>query len=161
MATEHFSDQELISVQGHVGIDNRPTSERIGANIQKIQWKLEEVRDILSEHFGAEVPVIIRYGYRCPELNEACGGSPTSAHLEGLAADMVFRGVDVSEAAHVLFQDPDFMRDVDQLIEERGCLHLGLPCKASAYKPRRQLRGDAFVNGKRTYPLVAVWTSKT
>lgn len=31
-------------------------------------------------------------GYRCPSLNDAIGGSPTSQHTEGMAADVVLSG---------------------------------------------------------------------
>lgn len=30
----------------------------------------------------------INSGYRCPENNTKCGGSPTSSHMRGLAADI-------------------------------------------------------------------------
>lgn len=33
-------------------------------------------------------PLIIRSGYRCPRLNAAVGGVPTSQHLKGEAADI-------------------------------------------------------------------------
>lgn len=33
-------------------------------------------------------PLTISSGYRCPELNDAVGGSKTSAHLTGYAADI-------------------------------------------------------------------------
>lgn len=43
---------------------------------------LDEARD------RAGVPFGINSGYRCPEHNEAVGGSPTSSHLIGKAADI-------------------------------------------------------------------------
>ncbi len=36
----------------------------------------------------AGVPFVINSGYRCEENNKTCGGSPTSSHLKGLAADI-------------------------------------------------------------------------
>ncbi len=32
--------------------------------------------------------MIVNSGYRCPDHNRAVGGSPTSSHLDGLAADI-------------------------------------------------------------------------
>ena len=37
---------------------------------------LESIRKICGDN-----PVIISFGYRCPELNEAVGGASNSAHL--------------------------------------------------------------------------------
>ena len=38
----------------------------------------------------AGVPFKINSGYRCPKHNKAVGGSPTSSHLTGHAADIEF-----------------------------------------------------------------------
>lgn len=45
---------------------------------------LQPLRDI------AGVPLHINSGYRCPELNAAVGGTPTSQHVKGEAADIAF-----------------------------------------------------------------------
>ena len=44
--------------------------------------KLDEAREI------AGVPFVITSGYRCSKHNKEVGGSPTSSHLKGLAADI-------------------------------------------------------------------------
>jgi zinc D-Ala-D-Ala carboxypeptidase len=44
--------------------------------------KLDKAREI------AGIPFIINSGYRCPKHNKEIGGSPTSSHLKGLAADI-------------------------------------------------------------------------
>ena len=36
----------------------------------------------------ADIPLIITSGFRSPEVNERCGGSPTSNHLTGCAVDI-------------------------------------------------------------------------
>jgi zinc D-Ala-D-Ala carboxypeptidase len=45
---------------------------------------LEPIRQL----YGA--PITISSGYRCPRLNKAVGGSPTSQHMIGEAADIDF-----------------------------------------------------------------------
>lgn len=45
---------------------------------------LQPLRDI------AGVSLHINSGYRCPELNAAVGGAPTSQHVKGEAADIAF-----------------------------------------------------------------------
>lgn len=48
---------------------------------------VETILQPLRDAWGK--PININSGYRCPELNDAVGGSKTSAHLTGYAADIV------------------------------------------------------------------------
>lgn len=43
---------------------------------------LDSARDL------AEIPFIVNSGYRCPAHNAHVGGTSTSSHLKGLAADI-------------------------------------------------------------------------
>lgn len=56
----------------------------------------------------------INSGYRSPELNVAIGGSTTSQHCKGEAADVELRGVDNKELATWIKDNCEF----DQLILE-------------------------------------------
>lgn len=42
--------------------------------------------DAAREHFGQAI--VVTSGWRCPTHNRRVGGSPTSSHLKGLAADL-------------------------------------------------------------------------
>jgi hypothetical protein len=64
------------------GIDNTPTPE-IKANLERL---VDKVLDGLREIYGK--PITVNSGYRCPELNKAVGGSKTSDHVKGFAADI-------------------------------------------------------------------------
>lgn len=44
---------------------------------------LQPLRDVWGR------PITVSSGWRCDELNKAVGGSPTSAHVTGYAADIV------------------------------------------------------------------------
>jgi hypothetical protein len=156
--TEHFTAEELVTSGKHPEIDNS-LPEKFDGNRLKVAELLEEARAILTEYYGEDTPIHVKYAWRGSELNKACGGERSSAHLEMLAADTYYTGHESSEVAQILFEHPTFMKNVDQLIIERGCLHYGLPCAASAYQARRELRKDAWVNGERHYPLIAVWRS--
>jgi hypothetical protein len=59
------------------------------ANATGTAQMLERVRAALSAGAGAEVPVTITSGYRCPALNRAVQGQPTIHHLLAAAADFV------------------------------------------------------------------------
>lgn len=52
------------------------------------------------------VPLIVSSGCRCPARNKLVGGSPTSQHLEGKAADI--KGVPIEELVHCAEQIPVF-----------------------------------------------------
>lgn len=72
----------------------------------------EVVLEPLRKGLGA--PIIIRSGFRSPEVNKAVGGAETSQHMKGQAADIVAKGVDNAAvwkyiATHLTF---------DQLIAE-------------------------------------------
>lgn len=64
------------------GIDNTPTDSVIVSLAVLTQNILQPLR----EHYGH--PITISSGYRCPELNKAVGGSTTSQHMLGEAADL-------------------------------------------------------------------------
>ena len=65
------------------GIDNSPTTE-VRANLVAL---IETLLDPLREAWKS--PIRVTSGYRCGVLNRAVGGSSTSAHLYGCAADIV------------------------------------------------------------------------
>ena len=151
--TEHFSLEELTKVGSHAGIDNTPAPELAGS-LLRVAQKLEQARAIWA------CPVLISYGYRCKALNDAVGSHDTSAHLLALAADAVPTNLTLREAFDALVADPSFCEDVDQLIIERGCVHIGLAIPAHGNVPRHELRLDQDVNGVRTYPLMVFWTAQ-
>lgn len=88
---KYFSLQELIrsNTAERLGIDNTPDA----VVVEHLEMLVERLLDPLREAFGR--PIIVTSGYRCPELNKAVGGSPTSAHLQGYAADLVPKDGDV------------------------------------------------------------------
>lgn len=64
------------------GIDNTPTPEASAA-LDALMWN---VLDPIRRMWGK--PIIVNSGYRCPKLNAAIGGSATSQHMKGEAADI-------------------------------------------------------------------------
>lgn len=138
--TPHFSREELTSEGNHPGIVN-DLPKGWETRLEDLAYKLEEARAILG------VPLRISYGYRCPALNQACGGSLTSDHMYARAADFNPVGMSREAAFQALWNDPMFMSGVDQLIFERGCIHLGM-----GPRRRQEGRGDLPL-----YPLLAVW----
>lgn len=137
--TQNFTLQELTASQTAAGrgIDNRPNIQET-ANLARLAETLEQVRALVGR------PVIVSSGYRSPALNKAIGGSSTSAHMRGLAADFACNGITPVDLARRI-ADSDIV--FDQLIYEGTWVHLGL----SAAKPRREVLTAHFKGGRTSY----------
>jgi zinc D-Ala-D-Ala carboxypeptidase len=70
-----------------LGIKNEPNEEQLNNLMQLAQKVLQPVRDAFKKG------VKVNSGLRVPELNKAVGGSPTSDHCRGQAADIEIPGV--------------------------------------------------------------------
>jgi hypothetical protein len=126
--SKHFTLEELTFSQTAVrlGIDNTPEAETL-SNLRGLSNFLEVIREKIKS------PVYITSGYRSRELNEKIGGSETSAHITGNAADIVAPSygspADLAEIIAAL--DLEF----DQLILEFGkWIHISI-----SEKPRGQI----------------------
>lgn len=87
MLTPHFPLALLTRSEtaDQHGIDNSPPAEVI-ENLAILAAGLEQVQSLLGH------PLEISSGYRCPALNERVGGSDSSQHVRGLAADFACPG---------------------------------------------------------------------
>ena len=111
--TNNFSLEELTrsEIASRKGLDNTPDAETI-ANLTELALALEKVRDLLGH------PVHINSAYRGPKVNSAVGGSKTSAHMRGFAADFVCPAFGTpSDICHAIM---DSTIAYDQLIHEFG-----------------------------------------
>jgi hypothetical protein len=123
MLTPHFTLEEMIVSQtaSREGINNSPTDEAL-INLRRVCEMLEAVRHILGGK-----PVLISSGYRCPELNAACGGSSNSEHMTGCAADFTCPGFgSPHDVCKKIMSDPRIK--YNQLIWEYGdWIHMSVP----------------------------------
>ena len=139
--SEHFTLEEMVLSQtaARKDIDNTPTPA-IVANLRLTVATLEEIRTLLG------VPILVSSGYRGPALNKAVGGSKTSAHMQGLAADFtapgfgtvlqVARKISASKIAY------------DQLIYEFGSwVHIGLSTAALRQQDLSIFTGTGYLPG--------------
>lgn len=115
--TRHFSLAELIIT--NTGLENFPPVE-IRNRLRRLAEYLERVR----EHCDGK-PLIVHSGYRSKAVNEKIGGSPTSAHLSGYAADISCNRMTASSLAERIKVN---VGDFDQLIFEptRGIVHVSI-----------------------------------
>ena len=82
--TKNFSLHEFTksNTAARRGIDNNPTAEHIHNLVELCEHVLQPLRDAIGKS------IRISSGYRSEALNEAIGGSKTSDHSFGRAADI-------------------------------------------------------------------------
>lgn len=87
--TPNFTLAELIDSDQatRLGIDNTPNSPTAMANLYKVAQLLEAIRKLCGNK-----PVIVSSGYRSPRVNAMVGGSSSSEHMTGAAADFRIPG---------------------------------------------------------------------
>lgn len=127
------------------GIDNTP-SDTVIQNLKTLANGLELVRKVLG------YPIFISSGYRCIQLNKAIGGSLTSDHVYGYAADFTCNKFGTPREIVKLIHNSGIK--YDQLILEGvstnnlngAWVHISF-----ASKMRQQTITAKFKNGKVTY----------
>lgn len=117
--SKHFTFKELTNTS--TGLKNIPDPET-AKNLVALANKLEEIRAVVG-------PIKISSGFRSSAVNKAVGGSRTSAHMKGLAADMKFTG-DLGAIFRKIMNSGIV---VDQLILEPTWIHVGI-----SSSPRQQ-----------------------
>ncbi len=124
----HFTLDELTVSQeaARRGLDNTPPAAALEA-LKRTAMGLESVRMRLG---GA--PILVSSGYRSPAVNAAVGGSKSSQHMQGEAADFTAPRFGTPRAIVDALVDSDV--PYDQLILEFGrWVHVSF-----SQHPRRQ-----------------------
>lgn len=108
------------------GIENVPSK----AQAQNLECLCALILDPLRECIGH--PIYITSGFRTKRLNRIIGGSATSAHMDGLAADFRVGDKDyLLDWAWCLLKSPskEFRAKIDQCIyyREKHFIHVSLP----------------------------------
>lgn len=127
---KYFTIAELCksSVALQKKIDNTPNSEIVNNLTQLVN----NILDPLREKYGK--PITVNSGYRCAALNKATGGSKTSHHTLGLAADITAGSPSKNKILFKLIQELEL--PFDQLIDEKNYrwIHVSF-----SNKPRKQI----------------------
>jgi len=120
------------------GLDNTPNDEQID-NLTELAMALDKVELLLG------FPLSINSAYRSPKVNAAVGGSPTSAHLQGYAADFTCKafGTPLEIARKIVEADTI---PFDQIIQEGSWVHFSVDPRM-----RKQVLTAHFVAGKVSY----------
>jgi hypothetical protein len=122
--TNNFSLKELTTSDTAIrrGLDNTP-NEAVTANLKTLA---EKILQPVREHYGKSVKV--NSGYRAPEVNAAVGGSRTSDHCKGQAADIEITGVANGDLAKYIAENYKFTQVIlefyTQGIPDSGWVHV-------------------------------------
>lgn len=111
--SKNFTLDELCKSEIAIrrSIDNTPT-ETVISNLQALVLNvLQPIRNSLG-------PITINSGYRSPAVNVAVGGSPTSDHCLGMAADIEISGYDNKTLAKFIEQNFKFTQLILEFYED-------------------------------------------
>lgn len=134
----YFTISELTfsATAQRLGIDNRPTPIERTHLEELTNTLLNPLREAWSlvckkKNLGSP-KILILSGFRCHDLNLKVGGSPTSAHLYGWAADLKPMNGELL-AFKIFLKEWLLEKDFDQMISEKEdaqgrprWIHLGL-----------------------------------
>lgn len=148
--TEHFSFKELTRSETarRLGLQNVPSAAEM-VNIQYTAEQLEKIRAYVGRG------IVVTSCFRSERVNKAVGGSPTSAHRFGLAADCDAIGLtSLAFAKEIIKMRDEGKIKFDQLIlefPERGdgaWVHIGFRRNSPM---RNQIMTATKKNGKTVY----------
>jgi hypothetical protein len=102
--TNNFSLTEMVKSETALrhNMDNTPGE----AEIANLKVLCEKVLQPVRDHYGTGVKV--NSGFRHPDVNAAVGGSKTSDHCKGQAADIEIPGVANADLAVWIMENLDY-----------------------------------------------------
>lgn len=122
--SKNFTLKELTASQVAIrnGLDNTP-DQTVISNLQTL---VETILQPLRDHYGRSVRV--SSGYRSPEVNSFVGGSKTSDHCKGQAADIEIDGVANGDLAKYIADNFKFTQVIlefyTQGVPNSGWVHI-------------------------------------
>ena len=120
--TEHFTLGEMTKTSYKTKDGNIPSHVAI-ENLKRLCSWLEMLRSEWNKRYGeGDEPIIINSAYRSWEVNKRAGGSSTSNHLVGCAADIKCLGMEQALRYAVILLDisDNAREDFDELLLERS-----------------------------------------
>ena len=122
--TTNFSLHELTKSETalRMGFDNTPGE----VETENLRLLAEKVLQPVRDHFGKGVKC--NSGFRSPESNAAVGGSKTSDHCKGQAADIEIPGVPNAELAQWIMDNLEYTQLILEFytpgIPDSGWVHV-------------------------------------
>ena len=145
--TNNFSLAEMVKSETALrhDMDNTPGE----AEIENLKRLCEQVLQPVRDHFAKGVKV--NSGFRHPEVNAKVGGSKTSDHCKGQAADIEIPGIANADLAKWITENLDFTQVILEFytpgVPDSGWVHV-------SYDPqnlKKQALTATKQNGKTVY----------
>ncbi len=120
----NFSLHEMCKSETamRMGLDNTPGDDET----ENLRLLCEKVLQPVRDHYGKGVKV--NSAYRSPESNAAVGGSKTSDHCKGMAADIEIPGVANADLAQWIMDNLDYTQLILEFytpgIPDSGWVHV-------------------------------------
>ena len=147
MLSANFSLNELIKSDAAVRLDiNNVPSSQVIDNLQDL---VTNILQPLRDKFG---PIVVTSGYRSQALNKAIGGSTTSDHCLGYAADFE-ASIDNRELAIYIRDNMSFTQLISEFYDGRPdsgwvhCSHNSLDLKGQVLTARKVNGRTQYLNG--------------
>ena len=135
--TTNFTLEELVhsSTAKRLGLDNTPNQQETDKLIKLAKEVLQPIRDAWKS------PIVVNSAFRSETVNKAVGGSKTSQHKLGEAADITIGSKEQNKKLFnfILKMISSKKLNVGQLIDEYGYswIHVSLP--RTNGKPNNQI----------------------
>lgn len=134
-----FENSPIAKAKGILNVINTfEIRDSVKALVLKV---LQPLRDVYGK------PMKVNSGYRCPELNAAVGGVPTSQHKKGEAADVLTGNhTETYRLARLAKTTPEIMKEIDQMILYPTFVHFSHKLNG---KNRNQILYNKSYKGRR------------
>lgn len=146
--SKNFSLHEMTKSETALrkGLENEPDPQQMYSLTRLCEEILQPVRDM----FG---PTKVNSGFRHPDVNSAVGGSKTSDHCKGMAADIEVPGVANGDLAQWIVDNCEFRQVILEFytpgIPDSGWVHV-------SYNPddnKKQILTAMRENGRTVYKV--------
>jgi putative chitinase len=143
--SDHFTLEELThsdtALQHH--IENTPTDEHLHHMTAFLVPGLEHIR-----HICGDKPMSINDAYRNPTINKMVGGTATSAHPLGYAADFHVAGMTDLEVYRTIREAvrTGILKCDQLIIEDNRCVHASFDPRFRAMCGRQAGKAGTFID---------------
>ena len=144
--SKNFSVAELSKSEAAVrlGLDNTPSM----TVIDNLQALVDAVLQPVRDKFG---PITVTSGYRSPAVNKTIGGSATSDHCKGQAADFEVMGMPNKELATWIKDNLEFTQLILEFPSKSDPNAGWVHCSYDKTNLKKQVLTAVKVGGKTVY----------
>ena len=122
--TTNFTLSEMTKSDTALRLDMDNTPNAV--QVENLKTLCEKVLQPVRDHFGKGVKV--NSGFRHPQVNAAVGGSKTSDHCKGMAADIEIPGVANGDLAQWIVDNLEFRQVILEFytpgVSDSGWVHV-------------------------------------